>query len=99
MPGLDLQPLAVGQVVLYHRREGELRVPPANIDLAFMVTRLADRETGVGSALVAHTLRFAHERGYRSVTVDWRTVNPLAGPFWPRRGFRPQYLRLYRSVP
>lgn len=89
----------VGQVVLYHRPEGELRVPPANIDLAFMVTRLADRGTGVGSALVTHTLSFAHEQGFRSVTVDWRTVNPLAGPFWPRRGFRPQYLRLYRSVP
>jgi GNAT superfamily N-acetyltransferase len=89
----------VGQVVLYQRPEGDLRVPPANIDLALMVTRLGDRGTGVGSALVAHTLRRAHEQGYRSVTVDWRTVNPLAGPFWPRRGFRPQYLRLYRSVP
>jgi GNAT superfamily N-acetyltransferase len=89
----------VGQVVLYHRPQGDLRVPPGNVDLAHLVTRLADRETGVGSALVAHTLRLAHEQGYRSVTVDWRTVNPLAGPFWPKRGFRPQYLRLYRRVP
>lgn len=89
----------VGEAVLYDRPQGDLRVPPGNLDLALLVTRLADRETGVGSALVAHTLRLAHERGCRSVTVDWRTVNPLAGAFWPRRGFRPQYLRLYRSAP
>lgn len=89
----------VGQTVLYHRPQGDLRVPSGNVDLAHLVTRLADRESGVGSALVAHVLRFAHDEGYRSVTVDWRTVNPLAGPFWPRRGFRPQYLRLYRRAP
>jgi GNAT superfamily N-acetyltransferase len=89
----------VGHVVLYHRPQGDLRVPPGNVDLAQLVTRPAARGTGVGSALVAHTLRLAHEQGYGSVTVDWRTVNPLAGAFWPGRGFRPQYLRLYRRVP
>jgi hypothetical protein len=33
------------------------------------------------------------------MTTDWRAVNLLSSRFWPRRGFRPQYLRLYRSVP
>ena len=33
------------------------------------------------------------------MTVDWRMVNLLSSRFWPRRGFRPQYLRLYRAVP
>ena len=31
--------------------------------------------------------------------VDWRMVNLLSSRFWPRRGFRAQYLRLYRAVP
>ena len=33
------------------------------------------------------------------MTTDWRSVNLLSSRYWPRRGFRPQYLRLYRAVP
>jgi hypothetical protein len=31
--------------------------------------------------------------------VDRRMVNLLSSRFWPRRGFRARYLRLYRAVP
>jgi GNAT superfamily N-acetyltransferase len=89
----------VGHVLLYRRPEGDLRVPPRNIDLAHAATDEDVRGTGVGLALTAHALRWAHERGYRSLTADWRSVNLLASRFWPRRGFRPQYLRLYRAIP
>ena len=84
---------------LYRRPEGELRVPAYNIDLAFAVTRAEVRGSGAGLALTAYALRWAHEQGFRSMTVDWRSVNLLSSRFWPRRGFRPQYLRLYRAVP
>ncbi len=89
----------VGHVVLFRRPEGDLRVPPDNIDLAHAATLDDVRGTGVGLALTAFALRWAHEHGFRSVTTDWRSVNLLASRFWPRRGFRAQYLRLYRAVP
>jgi GNAT superfamily N-acetyltransferase len=74
-------------------------VPARNIDLAHVATLDDVRGSGVGLALTAHVLAWAHEQGYRSMTTDWRAVNLLSSRFWPRRGFRPQYLRLYRSVP
>ena len=88
-----------GMLVLYRRPEGDLRVPPGNVDLAFAATRPEVRGGGVGVALTAYALGWAHEHGHRSLTVDWRMVNLLSSRFWPRRGFRPQYLRLYRAVP
>jgi GNAT superfamily N-acetyltransferase len=91
--------LVVGMLGLYRRPEGELRVPASNIDLAFAATRDEVRGSGAGVALTAFALRWAHEQGFRSMTVDWRSVNLLSSRFWPRRGFRPQYLRLYRAVP
>jgi GNAT superfamily N-acetyltransferase len=89
----------VGHALLYRRPEGDLRVPEHNIDLAHAATLEEVRGSGVGLALTAHVLAWAHEHGYRSMTTDWRAVNLLSSRFWPRRGFRPQYLRLYRSVP
>jgi GNAT superfamily N-acetyltransferase len=89
----------VGHALLYRRPQGDLRVPPDNIDLAHAATVEEVRGTGIGLALTAHVLRFAHDHGFRSMTTDWRSVNLLSSRFWPRRGFRPQYLRLYRAVP
>ena len=89
----------VGMLALYRRPEGDLRVPAQNIDLAFAATRDDVRGTGAGLALTNFALGWAHENGFRSMTVDWRAVNLLSSRFWPNRGFRPQYLRLYRAVP
>jgi GNAT superfamily N-acetyltransferase len=88
-----------GMLILYRRPEGDLRVPADNIDLAFAATRAAVRGSGAGLALYAHAMSWAHEQGFRSMTVDWRSVNLLSSRFWPKRGFRAQYLRLYRAVP
>jgi GNAT superfamily N-acetyltransferase len=89
----------VGHALLYRRPEGDLRVPPENIDLAHAATLDDVRGSGVGLALTQHVLTWAHEHGYQSMTIDWRSANLLSSRFWPRRGFRPQYLRLYRAVP
>ena len=89
----------VGMLALYRRPEGDLRVPSGNIDLAFAATRDDVRGSGAGLALTGFALNWAHENGFRSMTVDWRSVNLLSSRFWPRRGFRPQYLRLYRAIP
>jgi GNAT superfamily N-acetyltransferase len=88
----------VGQILLY-RRPPDLRVPASAIDLALASTEPEARGSGVGRALTAHVIRWAHENGYPVMTTDWRMTNLWASRFWPKRGFRPAFLRLYRSIP
>lgn len=89
----------VGHALLYRRPAGDLRVPEHNIDLAHAATLEEVRGSGVGLALTAHVLGWAHEHGFRSMTTDWRTVNLLASRFWPSRGWRATHYRLYRAIP
>lgn len=88
----------VGHVVLYHRPP-DLRVPADAIDLGQASVEPEARGTGVGRALTAHALTWAHEHGHPTMTTDWRMTNLWASRFWPKRGFRPTFLRLYRSIP
>ena len=86
-------------MLLYRRPADNLRVPPDSIDLANAATDPGLRGSGVGLALTAHALRWAQEHGYPTMITDWRMTNLLASRFWPRRGFRETFLRLYRSIP
>jgi GNAT superfamily N-acetyltransferase len=88
----------VGQFLLY-RRPPDLRVPREGIDLSQASTDPEARGTGVGRALTAHVIRWAYEHGYPVMTTDWRMTNLWASRFWPNRGFRTTFLRLYRSIP
>jgi GNAT superfamily N-acetyltransferase len=88
----------VGHLLLYTGRTG-LRIPEGSIDLAVASTEPAARGAGVGRALTAAALTWAHEQGYSTMTIDWRLTNLLASRFWPNRGFRPTFLRMYRSIP
>ena len=88
----------VGHILLY-RRPPDLRVPKNSIDLAAASTEPEARGTGVGRALTAHVIRWAHEHSYPVMTTDWRMTNLWASRFWPKRGFRVAFLRLYRSIP
>lgn len=88
----------VGHFLLY-RRPPDLRVPEGSIDLAQASTEREARGTGVGRALTAHVIRWAHEHGNAVMTTDWRMTNLWASRFWPKRGFRTSFLRLYRSIP
>jgi predicted N-acetyltransferase YhbS len=88
----------VGHILLY-RRPVDLRVPADSIDLAQASTRPSLRGTGVGLALTHHALRWAYEQGIPTLITDWRMTNMFASRFWPRRGFRPTFLRVYRSIP
>jgi GNAT superfamily N-acetyltransferase len=94
----ELDGRVVGHLVLYKGREG-LRIPAGSIDLAAASTEPEARGAGVGRALTAHAFTWAHDAGYRVMTTDWRMTNLLASRFWPRRGFRPTFLRMYRSIP
>ena len=95
----ELDGRIVGHVLLFDRPRGDLRVPEQNVDLAHVATLEEVRGKGVGLALTAAAFTWAHEQGYRSMTTDWRSNNLLSSRFWPSRGFRPTFLRLYRSVP
>jgi ribosomal protein S18 acetylase RimI-like enzyme len=87
-----------GHLLLY-RRPADLRVPEASIDLAHASTDPHARGAGIGRALTAHAIAWAHDAGYPCLVTDWRTTNLLASRFWPRRGFRTTFVRLYRSLP
>jgi ribosomal protein S18 acetylase RimI-like enzyme len=67
--------------------------------LGFAATAEAARGTGVGLALTNAAFAWAHEHGYETIVTDWRVTNLLASRFWPKRGFRTTFLRLYRSIP
>lgn len=88
----------VGHILLF-RRPPDLRVPTDSIDLAAASTDPAVRGSGVGVALTHHVLAWARDNGIPVMITDWRMTNLLASRFWPARGFRPTFLRLYRSIP
>jgi ribosomal protein S18 acetylase RimI-like enzyme len=88
----------VGHILLY-KRPHDLRVPRNSIDLANASTFPHARGSGAGRALTEYVLHWAFEHGYPAMTTDWRMTNILASRFWPRRGFRRTFLRLYRALP
>lgn len=67
--------------------------------LTFAATLPEARGSGAGLALTNAGLAWAREKEYPVVVVDWRETNLLASRFWPARGFRRTFLRLYRSIP
>jgi GNAT superfamily N-acetyltransferase len=72
--------------------------PPGECYLAWAATDPSVRGTGTGLALMHAADAWAAEQGYSAMTVDWRVANLLASRFWPRRGFRPAFLRLSRTI-
>jgi ribosomal protein S18 acetylase RimI-like enzyme len=57
------------------------------------------RGSGVGVALTEGGFAWARERGHETMVTDWRVTNLLSSRFWPARGFRETFLRLYRHIP
>ena len=87
----------VGFVALYDQPAGLFR-PEGSIHLAVMATLPEVRGQGIGVALVHQALREAKAAGRDVVDVDWRMANLQASRFWPARGFRPAFHRLYRVL-
>jgi ribosomal protein S18 acetylase RimI-like enzyme len=67
--------------------------------LGFAATLPEFRGSGIGVALTEAGLAWAAAEGYRTMITDWRVTNLLSSRFWPKRGFRTTFLRLYRSIP
>jgi ribosomal protein S18 acetylase RimI-like enzyme len=73
--------------------------PEQSCYLAYAATLPDFRGSGVGVALTDASFAWASDAGYSSMGTDWRVTNLLASRFWPRRGFRTTFLRLYRHIP
>lgn len=66
--------------------------------LGFAAVLPEARGAGVGRALGARVLDWAADEGYPWVVTDWRATNLLSSRTWPRLGFRPTFLRLFRAI-
>ena len=73
--------------------------PRGAVLLNWAATRPEVRGTGAGVALTEASFAWARQRGYETMVTDWRETNLLSSRFWPKRGFRRTFLRLYRSIP
>jgi ribosomal protein S18 acetylase RimI-like enzyme len=97
----DGAPLAIWSVVPLERsgmHKGVGRPDNAGF-LGFAATLPEAQGTGLGLALTDASFNWAADAGYDTMVTDWRVTNLLASRFWTRRGFRPFFLRLYRSIP
>jgi len=93
----------IGSAVVAPIERSQEQAGPARPDgqcyLAWAATAPEVRGTGAGVALTQAAIAWAHQRGYAVMTTDWRVANLEASRFWPRRGFRTAFLRMYRSIP
>ncbi len=76
-----------------------LDLPERAALLGFAASLPEVRGSGAGLALTEAAFAWAHERGYTAMLTDWRETNLLSSRFWPARGFRRSFLRLYRAIP
>ncbi len=94
---------AVGELLMVPVEKSSMHVGLARPEhaafLGYATTLPEARGSGAGLGLTSAGLAWAHERGYPVTVVDWRETNLLASRFWPARGFRRTFLRLYRSIP
>jgi ribosomal protein S18 acetylase RimI-like enzyme len=96
--GMVVSSFVACPVELSSTHTGLLRPPGAAL-LAWAASRPERRGAGAGLALTDACLTWAAEQGHGVMVTDWRVTNLLASRFWPRRGFRETFLRLYRSIP
>jgi len=73
--------------------------PEGAVLLSWAATRPEVRGSGAGIALTQATFAWAREHGYTTIVTDWRVTNLISSRFWPARGFRETFLRLYRHIP
>jgi GNAT superfamily N-acetyltransferase len=90
---------AVGAPARLSGENSGLARPDLACVLGFAATLPEYRGRGVGLALTEAVFEWARNAGYSTIVVDWRSTNLLSSSFWPRRGFRTTFLRLYRSIP
>ena len=66
--------------------------------LDFMVTA-EHRQAGIGEQMCEALCDWFRREGMRRIEVRHATANELAARFWPKMGFRPYMLTLFRELP
>jgi GNAT superfamily N-acetyltransferase len=90
---------AVGAPASVSSTHSGLARPDSAAILGYAATLPEFRGRGVGVALTEAVFEWARKGDYSTIIVDWRVTNLLSSRFWPRRGFRESFIRLYRSIP
>ena len=62
------------------------------------VVRESERGSGVGAALLEHSLAWMRREGVRRCGLHFLSANPSGSVFWQRHGFRPAEHTLQRTV-
>jgi GNAT superfamily N-acetyltransferase len=89
--------LCVGPVEHSGMHVGVARPERAAI-LGLATTLPEVRGAGAGLALTEACFTWARDHGYETIVVDWRETNLRSSRFWPNRGFRRTFQRLYRAI-
>jgi GNAT superfamily N-acetyltransferase len=72
---------------------------PERAAILGLATTLPDvRGSGAGLALTSACFAWARDHGYETIVVDWRETNLRSSRFWPKRGFRRTFVRVYRAI-
>jgi ribosomal protein S18 acetylase RimI-like enzyme len=72
--------------------------PDASFYLFQGIIQETSRGRGLGSALLANSLRWGKEQGYRYCALHFFSANYTAAEFWLGHGFEPLEYRLTRTV-
>jgi len=96
---LDKRPVACWSIVERAEKLHGLVSPDDACFLHVAATVPEARGVGIGVALTDAAFAWAAAAGFAAMGTDWRVANLLASRFWPRRGFRPTFYRLYRHIP
>lgn len=72
--------------------------PEGNIYLFDGVVAPEARSGGVGTGLLAATMNWCRENGYRTCTLHFASSNPSGAPFWLGHGFVPVEYTMSRHI-
>lgn len=70
----------------------------ATVAITGAFTKANIRRSGIGTALLNHSLDWARSVGYRYCSVDYESTNILGSHFWQGRGFKPVCYSLVRHI-
>jgi hypothetical protein len=75
-----------------------LMAPDDGIELCTAGTYYSQMGSGIGKKLMNEGCRVIKEKGYGSITTDWRITNLASSTFWPKCGFKPVAYRMVRFI-
>jgi hypothetical protein len=75
-----------------------LMAPDTGIELGTAGTYHSQMGSGIGKNLMNEGCRIIKEKGYDSITIDWRITNLASSTFWPKCGFKPIAYRMSRYI-